>query len=226
MIGMENMDGARHALAAAMERHGVDCAQLSRLIGRNPSYIQQYLQRGSPRQLAERDRALIAQFLNVTEGALGAPARAASAHDAPVAVPRLDIAASAGGGGFAGGEAPVAHFGFDRDWLRQLGVRAGALSLLRVRGDSMAPTLSDGDDIMVDGGDAAGGRNRRHLSPPRAASTPPHRLHARHRRPWQRRLHPPQPRFAPRWAQGQTPTADSLPVPDSGPLGRPYCLNQ
>lgn len=154
MIGMENMDGARHALAAAMERHGVDCAQLSRLIGRNPSYIQQYLQRGSPRQLAERDRALIAQFLNVTEGALGAPARAASAHDAPVAVPRLDIAASAGGGGFAGGEAPVAHFGFDRDWLRQLGVRAGALSLLRVRGDSMAPTLDDGDDILIDGDDA------------------------------------------------------------------------
>lgn len=154
MIAMENMDGARHALAAAMERHGVDCAQLSRLIGRNPAYIQQYLQRGSPRQLAERDRALIAQFLNVTEGALGAPARAASAHDATVAVPRLDIAASAGGGGFAGGEAPVAHFGFDRDWLRQLGVRAGALSLLRVRGDSMAPTLDDGDDILIDGDDA------------------------------------------------------------------------
>ncbi len=154
MIAMENMDGARRALVAAMERHGVDCAQLSRLIGRNPAYIQQYLQRGSPRQLAERDRALIAEFLGVTEGALGAPTRAAVPYDAPVAVPRLDIAASAGGGGFAGGEAPVAHFGFDRDWLRQLGVRAGALSLLRVRGDSMAPTLDDGDDILIDGDDA------------------------------------------------------------------------
>lgn len=155
MIAMENMDGARRALVAAMERHGVDCAQLSRLIGRNPAYIQQYLQRGSPRQLAERDRALIAEFLGVTEGALGAPARTAATFDAPVAVPRLDIAASAGGGGFAGGEAPVAQFGFDRDWLRQLGVRAGALSLLRVRGDSMAPTLDDGDDILIDGDDAA-----------------------------------------------------------------------
>src|SRR3546814_19941777 len=41
-------------------------------------------------------------------------------------------------------------------WLRGLGADPRALSIIRVAGDSMAPTLSDGDDILVDGGDAAG----------------------------------------------------------------------
>src|SRR3546814_2525614 len=41
-------------------------------------------------------------------------------------------------------------------WLRGLGADPRALSIIRVAGDSMAPTLIDGDDILVDGGDAAG----------------------------------------------------------------------
>src|SRR3546814_11782305 len=38
---------------------------------------------------------------------------------------------------------------------RDLGAEPRALSIIRVEGDSMAPTLDDGDDILVDGGDAA-----------------------------------------------------------------------
>src|SRR3546814_3137984 len=45
---------------------------------------------------------------------------------------------------------------FDPKWLRDLGADPRALSIIRVEGDSMAPTLNDGDDILVDGGDAAG----------------------------------------------------------------------
>ena len=53
---------------------------------------------------------------------------------------------------------------FDPTWLRRLGVGdAARLSLIRVEGDSMAPTLSDGDEILVDGGDAAEPAARRHL---------------------------------------------------------------
>ncbi len=40
--------------------------------------------------------------------------------------------------------------GFDEKWLRQLSRwPASQLSMIRVQGDSMAPTLVDGDDIMV-----------------------------------------------------------------------------
>ena len=38
---------------------------------------------------------------------------------------------------------------FDARWLRHLGVRPQRVSIIRVDGESMAPTLSDGDDIMV-----------------------------------------------------------------------------
>lgn len=48
------------------------------------------------------------------------------------------------------------HLAFDPSWLRR--VARGApdqLSIIRVSGDSMAPTLDDGDDVLVDRGDGA-----------------------------------------------------------------------
>lgn len=72
-------------------------------------------------------------------------------------VPRFDLGASAGAGTFTGDERPVAQIGFDPAWLRRL--TSGSvddLSIIRVDGDSMHPTLSDGDDILVDRGDGAG----------------------------------------------------------------------
>ncbi|MCU0729558.1 MAG: S24 family peptidase, partial [Sphingopyxis sp.] len=52
-----------------------------------------------------------------------------------------------------GGDAMMA---FDPRWLRRLSATPKALSIIRVAGDSMAPTLNDGDDIMVDQGDGVG----------------------------------------------------------------------
>lgn len=73
-----------------------------------------------------------------------------------VAVPRSAVRASAGYGAFAQESAGHAYFGFDERWLRSLtGSRSDQLSIVRVEGDSMAPTLNAGDDILVDGGDGA-----------------------------------------------------------------------
>lgn len=44
---------------------------------------------------------------------------------------------------------------FDALWLRDLGVRGERASIIRVDGESMAPTLGHGDDIMVDHQDGA-----------------------------------------------------------------------
>jgi phage repressor protein C with HTH and peptisase S24 domain len=68
-----------------------------------------------------------------------------------VFIPRLDVGASAGHGSLANGEAAIGHIAFDPKWLRQI-CPAGpsGLSFIRVQGDSMSPTLSDGDDILVD----------------------------------------------------------------------------
>lgn len=130
-----------------------DYANLSRLLGRNPAYVQQFMRRGVPRELNEGDRRKLARYFNVAEHELGGPEPDATAKAAAtlIPIPRYDIGASAGPGAFDGSEVPVAHVGFEPNWLRQLcRGRIEELSIIRVRGDSMFPTLADGDDIMID----------------------------------------------------------------------------
>lgn len=145
----------RENLERLIKERREDYAGLSRLIGRNATYIQQYVKRGVPRRLAEKDRRTLAAYFGVPESMFGAP----GAHDVQddqdlVGIVRLDVRASAGAGALGEGAPSVSKIPFDRAWLRQLcGARLEDLSLIRVEGDSMFPTLADGDEIMVDGGD-------------------------------------------------------------------------
>ena len=150
----------RAALDRLLTERGIDYARISQVIGRNPAYIQQYIKRGSPRRLAEQDRARIAAYLGVPEAMLGGPVQrvatpARTRGPGMILVPKLAIGASAGAGASIDGEAVEGEVAFDPKWLRDLGADPRALSIIRVEGDSMAPTLDDGDDILVDGGDAA-----------------------------------------------------------------------
>jgi SOS-response transcriptional repressor LexA len=144
----------REALRRLCDERGEDFASLSRLIGRNPAYIQQFIRRGTPRRLPEQERRIIAAHFGVSERLLGGEGGRAPV-DGLVAVPLLDIRVSAGSGSVAGAEESVARIAFDPAWLRRL-TQAGAdeLGLLQVEGDSMAPTLLPGDDILVDRSDA------------------------------------------------------------------------
>ncbi|MBE1528804.1 hypothetical protein GGC65_003260 [Sphingopyxis sp. OAS728] len=150
----------RAALDRLLTERGIDYARISQVIGRNPAYIQQYIKRGSPRRLGEQDRARIAAYLGVSEAMLGGPVQrvatpARTRGPGMILVPKLAIGASAGAGASVDGEAVEGEVAFDPKWLRDLGADPRALSIIRVEGDSMAPTLDDGDDILVDGGDAA-----------------------------------------------------------------------
>lgn len=145
--------GAR-LLALARERK-VSLAALSELIGRNTTYLQQFVGRGSPRRLEERDRRTLARFFGVAEEELGAPegfspipglAKRGEWFD----VPRLALGASAGPGALAHEEVPVGAFRFSARWLREQGLDPAQLSAIRVEGDSMESTLRDGDEILVD----------------------------------------------------------------------------
>jgi hypothetical protein len=144
----------RAALQRLIDGRGEDYAGLSRLLGRNPAYVQQYIKRGSPRRLAERERRLLARYFGVDEAVLGGPEVPPPDAAGLVPVPRLDAAAAAGAGAFDASERARAHIAFERAWLRRLARGApDQLSIIRVAGDSMAPTLIDGDDILVDRGD-------------------------------------------------------------------------
>jgi Peptidase S24-like len=131
-----------------------DYAGLSKLVGRNAAYVQQYIKRGSPKQLGERERGILARYFGVDEAVLGAPKLRGRGRDGLRLVPKLAIEASAGSGALTDIEALAGQVGFDEKWLKKMGCEPSELSLIRVAGDSMVPTLIDGDDIMVDRGAA------------------------------------------------------------------------
>ncbi|HEY0164521.1 MAG TPA: S24 family peptidase [Sphingomicrobium sp.] len=129
---------------------GDDFAGLSRMLGRNPAYIQQYVRRGVPNRLKEAERRKLARYFAISESLLGGPAED-SGPGGLMPVKRVAVRASAGPGAVVAGEASRPYFGFDSRWLKSLtATPPGKLSIIRVEGDSMAPTLNSGDDILVD----------------------------------------------------------------------------
>ena len=148
------MDNVRAELDRLVRRTNSDYAGLSRLLGRNPAYIQQFIKRGTPRKLDDEDRRTLAAFFGVDEQLLGGPPPAV--RRGLVEVPVLDVRASAGYGAIAESENRQTCFGFDERWLKKLTPsRSSSLSIVTVRGDSMEPTLSDGDEVLVDASDHA-----------------------------------------------------------------------
>jgi hypothetical protein len=55
---------------------GEDFAGLSRMLGRNPAYIQQFVRRGVPKRLKEAERRKLARYFSISESLLGGPRRA------------------------------------------------------------------------------------------------------------------------------------------------------
>ncbi len=139
-------------MSALIAADGASHAALSRMLRRNAAYLQQYLRRGTPRDLAERDRALLAAYFRVDASELGgAPAT-------PMAtIRRLDVEASAGPGRLAGDDATAAPMLLDPRLLESLRLRPANAAMLRARGDSMEPMIADGDQIVIDERDRAVG---------------------------------------------------------------------
>ncbi len=155
----------RKRLDELIASHGEDYASLSRRLGRNPTYIQQFVKRGVPRRLSETDRRVLAQHFGIAERLLGGfddsvsrsivsrPELVQRAQDY-VLIPRLAVGASAGAGAEPGDESPLAAIAFQANWVRSIASgRPEALSVISVAGDSMLPTLADGDHILVDADD-------------------------------------------------------------------------
>jgi len=155
----------RAELEGLIRLHGEDYASLSRIIGRNPAYIQQFIKRGTPQRLSEDDRARLASYFRVPEERLGGRAQPIARHAGEkggqgadlLFVPRVELSASAGAGQVADIEPHGPPLAFDGAMLRDLaGHGLTRLSVIRVTGDSMEPTLGDGDDILVERSEGVG----------------------------------------------------------------------
>lgn len=153
-------ENARTTLLALSTQRGVSLAALSALIGRNTSYLQQFVKKGSPRKLEEGDRRTLAQFFGVDESRLGGMEEKSFSSPAKIPnkrrqdywsdVPRLALGASAGPGALAVDEQPFGALRFSQEWLRSMGLNPAQLVTIEVTGDSMHPVLNDGDEILVD----------------------------------------------------------------------------
>lgn len=151
-------EGPRARLLELSQARGVSLSSLSELLGRNPSYLQQFIRKGSPRKLEEGDRATLAQFFGVGERELSdSPTVKDKSYTTPkrslsdyIDVPRLAVGASAGPGALPDAEDPFDAFKFSRRWLEEQGLEGAQLSAIQVEGDSMEPLLNDGDEILVD----------------------------------------------------------------------------
>ena len=155
-------DPVRETLRHLLRRNGIAMREASLAMGRNASYLQQFLTRGSPATLRRRDREALAPLLGCTPADLrpaepvapevpaGNPLAAAGA---PLAsIPEIEVAAAAGDGAITGEDPPeVARWGLPEAMLRHEGGAApDNLRILRARGDSMEPLVGEGDRLIVD----------------------------------------------------------------------------
>ena len=148
----------RQVLERLCSERGESFASLSRLLGRNEAYIQQYLRKRSPRLLKERERHTLARYFQVPEAMLGGPPDDLTRVPGDlVPVRRSPVRASAMPVISSDDENARSCFAFDSSWLKAITeTPPSKLSTITVEGDSMAPSLNAGDDILVDLADGPG----------------------------------------------------------------------
>ena len=135
--------GIREQLDALIQGSGQGYAEISRLIGRNPAYIQQFIKRGVPRRLGEEERRILARHFSVPEALLGGPADATRLQPDSVSHSLLEI------GWLNPRQSP--RLRFDSSLIERLPPLARIrLAAHVVEGDSMAPTLMAGDCLLID----------------------------------------------------------------------------
>ena len=161
-------DPVRQSIRELLWRRGLNMREASLKIGRNVSYMHGFLKRGTPKVLSRRDAEKLAEVLNCETrvlhqaerppqrnrtGTRKRPSTPQGGGPAPLtAIPEVEVEASAGPGALA--EEFVAEkarwFLPEGMILYEGGASPAAMRVLRVRGVSMEPELSEGDRLLVD----------------------------------------------------------------------------
>jgi phage repressor protein C with HTH and peptisase S24 domain len=148
-----HQDNLRDAIRQAAEAGQITYKMLSEAIGKNHAYVQQYVDRGIPRELRERDARVIADILETAPPEPIAPPRAKGF--APIITPGRDLvsnerslplyAAARGGDGHV----IVTFEPIDYRKMPTIlqGVKGG-YGLL-ITGESMIPAYWPGDEALV-----------------------------------------------------------------------------
>jgi peptidase S24-like protein len=153
------MDQQRSRIQRLVREQGIDLATLSRAIGRNHAYFQQFMRRGTPKRLSEDVRNAICARYGLDPQELAPKGAALPLRSGPTlhfageeygAVRAIRGRLAAG----AGGESDDQQQGlmlFRMPWLKSVTAASlEQLAIIPVDGDSMEPTLRTGDHALVD----------------------------------------------------------------------------
>ncbi|WP_333830983.1 S24 family peptidase [Pararhodobacter sp.] len=123
-------------------------AELARFMNVKPDIVTKILS-GDRRVQPEEIPQVVAFFENAV-----AARELPNGSEAPAGsdlVPVYDVAASAGHGAIVDAEEHVSNLAFSTQYLREMTSAKGRqLAAIRVKGDSMTPTIQDGDMVVID----------------------------------------------------------------------------
>src|SRR5260221_1150995 len=144
------MNDPREILQRLCAERGEDFAGLSRMLGRNAAYIQQFVRRGIPRRLGEDERRKLARYFGIPETLLGGPVPEGIVADGLISVKRHAVMGSAGPGAIVTEELGKPYFAFDERWLKGLTLSAPSrLLTLSGEGESLLPTPNPAAEQFV-----------------------------------------------------------------------------
>ena len=148
-----------------MEAGGFNQKSLARAAGLNETAVRDILI-GKSRHPRHDTVQKIAAALDCTAteliepGAMGSAPGPSRYADELVFVPTYEVAAAAGDGIVIDAENETGRLAFRHDWLRSVtSATPDDLAVITVHGDSMYPTLADGDTILVDLNQRSAGRD-------------------------------------------------------------------
>ena len=156
----------RLVLERLCAERGEDFAGLSRMLGRNPAYIQQFVRRGVPKRLKEEERRKLARYFAVSESLARRAGRTSRRSRRPGQRQAPSGARSRPGpGAIVTEELGKPYFAFDERWLKALTPSAAGQPVDR------------SGRRQFDGADAE--RRRRHPGRPRRCRRAAARRHLR-----------------------------------------------
>ncbi len=143
---------------------------LSLALGRNETYLHQFVWYNSPQKLDEDDRVKLAALLKIDQQTLRAPHHLGNTPDLPpdfatgstssppllptlesrTTVVELGVRGSSGGGAEVTDEPELGGWAFPELWLRtELRAAVSELRIITIDGDSMEGVLRSGDKVIV-----------------------------------------------------------------------------
>ena len=160
----------RKYLDEAIKDKGFNYRELSLQIGRTDSYLHRFVKYGQPRYLDKNDRQLLAMILGIDENkltdkeepvlpahlsgvvAIADKMKSLFASKDEVAIDILNVSACCGSGEEVNNEDVVGKLVMSNVDFRSMSLTSSPknVKMIKAMGDSMSPTINDGDWCFVD----------------------------------------------------------------------------